>query len=75
MIPQQIQDNLNTIVRAAANGDLAVIETKDAKSGEVRYVIAAINRDLGDGTDDVEIVPFGHLSTNPYEEYAEPEVE
>jgi hypothetical protein len=61
--------NFNTLLRAAACGDLALVECADAMTGEPRYVISAIARD---GVDHV-ITPFGHLELgNPYEAYEPP---
>jgi len=63
--------NFETLKRAAASGDLALIESKDAKTGEYRAVIAAIGRD----GDEYIVTPLGHLATgNPYEDYADPTV-
>jgi hypothetical protein len=38
-IPEAHLTNFNTMLRAVASGDLALVECTDAKSGEVRYVI------------------------------------
>jgi len=63
--------NFETLKRACANGDLALLECKDKATGEYRAVICAVNRD-DDGT--VMMVPFGHLATdNPFEAYEPPE--
>lgn len=70
MIPQAYRDNFNTMLRAAKNGDLALVESKDAKTGEPRYLIAAIQHE---NDYQVSVVPFGHMANgNPYEEYADP---
>ena len=69
MIPDAYRENFNTLLRAAQNGDLALVETTDAKTGDPRYVIAAIQPE----EDQVRVVPFGHMASgNPYEEYADP---
>lgn len=61
--------NFETLKKAAANGHLALIESKDARTGEYRAVLAAIIKD----GDEYLVTPFGHLATgNPYEEYADP---
>jgi hypothetical protein len=56
-IPKGHSENFKTMLRAAANGDLALIECKDAKNGKPRYVICAI---AWNGKT-YEIAPFGHL--------------
>ncbi len=68
-IPEHARANFNTLLRAAARGDLALVECADAVTGAPRYVICAIARD---GADYV-ITPFGHLAPgNPYEAYEPP---
>lgn len=63
------QANLDTLIRAAKNGDLALLETEDRASGERRAVIVAIFKRDGE----YRIVPFGHLCPgDPYEEYVDP---
>jgi hypothetical protein len=47
-IPDHARANFNTLLRAAASGDLALVECTDAMTGEPRYVISAIGRDGGD---------------------------
>lgn len=72
MVPDNIKRNFDMLFTAAIHGDLALVETTDAESGEVRYVIVAVNRDDNGGG---EIVPFGHMSLDPYNEYTQPEGE
>jgi hypothetical protein len=68
-IPEYARTNFDTLLRAAASGDLALVECADAVTGEPRYVIAAI---AWDGAQYV-ITPFGHLApNNPYEAYKPP---
>jgi hypothetical protein len=68
-IPDHARANFNTLLRAAASGDLALVECTDAMTGEPRYVISAIGRDGGDYV----MTPFGHLAPgNPYEAYEPP---
>jgi hypothetical protein len=63
------QANFQTLLRAAENGDLALMECADALTGEPRYVICAVGRE---GSDFL-FVPFGHLAAeNPYEAYDPP---
>lgn len=68
-IPDHARANFTTLLRAAAAGNLALMECTDAVTGEPRYVICAVGRD------DAEYVftPFGHLAPgNPYEAYRPP---
>ena len=70
MIPDHIRDNFQTLMRAAENGDLALMECADAESGAPRYVICAVGRNGGEYL----FTPFGHLAEgNPYEAYQPPE--
>jgi len=65
-IPDYARENFQTLLRAAQNGDLALMECADVESGVPRYVICAIGRD----NDDYVFKPFGHLAEgNPYEAY------
>jgi Family of unknown function (DUF6117) len=59
-IPEYVRVTFNTLLRAAACGDLALVECADAITGELRYVICAIARDGAD----YAITPFGHLAPN-----------
>lgn len=69
-IPKPFRDNFNTMLKAAKNNDLALMECTDAKTGEPRYVICAVGRD-GEG---YVMTPFGHLCNgNPFEEYKAPD--
>ena len=43
-IPEHARVNFNTLLRAAACGDLALVECADAVTGEPRYVICALCR-------------------------------
>lgn len=73
MIPEGYRKNFNTLLRAAENGDLALVECTDAKTGEPKYVLTAMQREK-DGQ--ITMVPFGHLCDgNPYEEYLPPSTE
>ena len=68
-IPEYARANFNTLLRAAACGDLALLEWADALTAEPRYLICAI---AGDGAG-YTITPFGHLAPgNPYEAYNPP---
>jgi len=68
-IPEYARANFNTLLRAAACGDLALLECADAVTGEPRHVLCAIARDRAEYT----ITPFGHLASgNPCEAYKPP---
>lgn len=70
MIPDHIRANFQTLMRAAENGDLALMECSDAETGAPRYVICAVGRNGGEYL----FTPFGHLvEGNPYEAYHPPE--
>jgi hypothetical protein len=70
MIPDHIRANFQTLMRAAENGDLALMECSDAESGVPRYVICAVGRNGGEYL----FTPFGHLAEgDPYEAYHPPE--
>jgi hypothetical protein len=61
--------HFHTLLRAAVDGNLALMERTDAATGELRYVICAVGRD---GTDFL-FTPFGHLADgNPFEAYLPP---
>lgn len=65
-IPDHIRTNFQTMLRAADDQQLGLIEGRDAATGAIRYIICGIT--LID--DKYYITPFGHLSTgNPYDEY------
>ena len=47
-IPAHASTNFQTLLRAAADGSLALMECLDAATGTPRYVICAVGRDNGD---------------------------
>jgi|688.fasta_scaffold170489_3 hypothetical protein len=64
------RSNFQTLLRAAGDGNLALIECLDAVTGIPRYVICAVGRDNGDYV----FTPFGHLADgNPYAAYLPPD--
>ena len=68
-IPDYARANFNTLMRAADDGNLALMECADAHTGEPRYVLCAVHRD---GTE-YAFTPFGHLAgENPYDLYVPP---
>ena len=69
-IPDYARENFQTMLRAAENGDLALMECADAATGAPRYVICGV----GHENEDYLFTPFGHLAEqNPYEAYRPPE--
>jgi hypothetical protein len=61
--------NFQTLLRAAAEGALTLVESMDALTGEYRALLCATTFDGKEYT----MVPFGHLCTgNPYEQYRDP---
>ena len=68
-ISDHARANFRMLLRAAADGNLALMECTHAATGEIRYVICAVSRD---GVDFV-FTPFGHLADgNPYDAYLPP---
>ena len=68
-VPDHACANFQTLLRAAADDNLALMECTDAATGETRYVICAVGRD---GVDFV-FTPFGHLADgNPFDAYIPP---
>jgi hypothetical protein len=68
-IPEPYRRNFQTLLDAAADDNLALMECSDASSGVPRYVIVAVGRVDGDYV----MTPFGHLcDSNPYEAYCPP---
>lgn len=69
-IPDYARTNFQTLLRAAADGNLALMECQDADTGAARYVICAVGRDDGDYV----FTPFGHLADgDPYDAYLPPD--
>jgi hypothetical protein len=68
-IPDHARANFQTLLRAAADSNLALVECIDAVTGEPRYVICAVGRN---GRDFL-FTPFGHLADgNPFDAYIPP---
>ena len=68
-IPDHARANFETLLRAAADCNLALMECADALTGEPRYVMCAVGRD---GAEFV-FTPFGHLADgNPFDAYLPP---
>ena len=69
-IPDAYRTNFETLLSAARADNLCLVECKDAKTGEPRYVICAVSTFEGEFV----FVPFGHLSDgNPFHAYIPPE--
>ncbi|SMH29768.1 DUF6117 family protein [Mesorhizobium australicum] len=69
-IPDFARANFQTLLRAAGDGNLALMECLDAETAQPRYVICAVGRD---GTD-YTFTPFGHLAEgNPFDAYGPPD--
>lgn len=70
-IPDHARTNFNTLLRAAGDGNLALMECLDAVTREPRYFLCAVGR-ADDG--DYVMTPFGHLAHgNPYDAYLPPD--
>jgi hypothetical protein len=69
-IPEYARTNFRTLLRAAQDGNLALMECLDARTEETRFVLCAVGR-----TDvDYPVTPFGHLADgNPYDAYLPPD--
>ena len=64
-IPDAFRRNFETLLRAAADGNLALLECRDAVTGAPRYVICAVSYD-----GEFSLTPFGHLHEgDPYAAY------
>ena len=69
-IPDHMVDRFNTLKQACVDGKLALLECQDAKSGEPRYVLCAVNQHH----DEFLFAPFAHMTPddNPYDAYIPP---
>lgn len=69
-IPDAYRTNFDTRLRAAADGNLALLECTDMASGVPRYVICAVGFDGGSYC----MTPFGHLAdADPFTLYRPPD--
>lgn len=70
-IPEHHQQWFEQLLKAARNGDLALVHCLDAQTKEPRSVICLVSHT----SDDYEFIPLGHLSPNddPCEAYIPPE--
>ena len=68
-IPGGHKTNLETIIRAAKNGDLCLMECTDTKTGDTVITLCAAQRDGGE----VVVTPLAKMFTgNPFEELDPP---
>ena len=68
--PQPDRTTFDTLLRAAADGNLALLECADARTGEPRYVLCAVAFDGASYC----MTPFGHLADDdPFALYRPPE--
>ncbi|PNQ01879.1 DUF6117 family protein [Sphingobium sp. SA916] len=68
-IPEYLRTNFQTLLRAAGDGNLALMECQDGQTGEPRFVICAVGR----AGSEYVMTPFGHLvEGNPYDAYVPP---
>jgi hypothetical protein len=71
-IPDGARKNFDTLLRAARDGNLALIDCLDAMTRKPRYVLCAIGRSNGECV----MTPFSHLASgNPYDAYLPPGVD
>lgn len=71
-IPDHARINFDTLLRAACDGNLALMECLDAATREPRYVLCGVGRSNGEFV----FTPFGHLADgNPYDAYLPPDPE
>ncbi len=68
-IPDAVKANFQTLLRAAAAGDLALVAGTDSRTGEPRFILCAVSRVAGD----YALTPLGHLAaSNPFDDYEPP---
>ncbi len=69
-IPDHARANFDTLLRAASDGKLALMECLDPATHEPRYVLCAVGRINGEFV----FTPFGHLADgDPYDAYLPPD--
>jgi len=78
MITEGYQTNFQTLVEAIKDGNVCLVECKEAATGDPVMVICAINKynDLSVFQPQYEMVPLAKLfNGNPYKELMPPEIE
>jgi len=69
-IPTSYRTNFDTLLRAAADGNLALLECTDVVTGQPRYVLCAVGFDGASYC----MTPFGHLAEgDPFSLYRPPQ--
>lgn len=69
MLAKHHQQNLQTLLQAARNGHLAVVECQDKATGQPVAILCA----LSPAGEEVDIVPFARMfAGNPYDELNPP---
>lgn len=65
-----IKANFETLTRAFRNNDVAIVASRDAKTGEPVTLLCAMQKE---DDDEVTIVPFAiMIDGNPYEMFVSP---
>lgn len=71
-IPEAHTKNFSTLLRAADNNDVCLMECIDKDTGKPEYVICVVNR----VDDEFEFVPVAKMfHGNPYDELIPPHIE
>lgn len=73
-IPTGHKTNLSTLIKAASNGHLALVECTDAVTKKTVIAVCAISTSRGaNGKPDYQITPLAKMfDGNPYEEILPP---
>jgi hypothetical protein len=73
-LPEHHKQWFEQLLKAAKNGDLALLSCLDATTHEPRSVICLVNRAADN---ELLMTPVGHLATtdNPYDSYGPPSLE
>jgi hypothetical protein len=68
--------NFETLQKAADNGDLALMECTDRKTGQIVNVVCAVERHPETPEEEYHMIPLAKMfDGNPYEELNPPMVE
>lgn len=69
VIPEPYRANFETLQRASRQGDLCLVECRDAATGQPVFALCAVNYD----GETVDLAPLARLfAGNPYEELVPP---
>jgi len=67
-IPEGHKANFDQLKKAFANDDVALMSCTDRTNGEQLTAICAVNRGVGEKSDEYEFVPFAFMvMESPYE--------